>query len=85
MHHKVVRFWFRLKISIQIPDQCLNKIFHFKLFIYHDNFRHCYFIFIRLFIQIISLRYVRDLAHSLQRSKLDAERRLVVQQREYQV
>ena len=29
-------------------------------------------------------RYVRDLAHSLQRSKLDAERRLVAQQREYQ-
>ena len=30
-------------------------------------------------------RYVRDLAHSLQRSKLDAERRLVAQQRDYQV
>lgn len=29
-------------------------------------------------------RYVRDLAHSLQRSKLDAERRLVAQQRDYQ-
>ena len=85
MHHKVVRFWFRLKISIQIPDQCLNKICTSSFLFTMITLDIFYFIFIRLFIQIISLRYVRDLAHSLQRSKLDAERRLVVQQREYQV